>query len=51
VVVGVYDEGRRLRVLSEAGEELEFILSPANAKFVSAQGSGGVRLELLKDSP
>lgn len=49
VVVGVYEAGRRLRVLGEAGEELEFVLSQATAKFISAEGSGRERLELLKD--
>jgi hypothetical protein len=47
VVVAVNDEGRRLEVRGEGGEVLEFVLSRATAKFVSAGGVHGQRLELL----
>lgn len=46
-VIGVHDEGRRLHVRCEGGEELEFALSPATARFVLAGSSHGARLELL----
>jgi hypothetical protein len=47
VVVAVHDEGRRLEVRGEGGEVLEFVLSPATARFVAAGGGQGPRLELL----
>jgi hypothetical protein len=47
VVVVVRDEGRRLEVRCEGGEQLEFALSPATARFVAAGSSHGARLELL----
>jgi hypothetical protein len=47
VVVAVGDDGRRLRVRAAGGEELEFVLSPATARFVHAGGAHGPRLELL----
>jgi hypothetical protein len=47
VVLAVHDAGRRLEVRDEAGEVLEFVLSPATARFVSAGGVHGPRLELL----
>jgi hypothetical protein len=47
VVLSVQEQGRRLRVRAERGEELEFVLSPATARFVFAGGSAGPRLELL----
>jgi hypothetical protein len=47
IVVGVHDEGRRLEVRCEAGEVVEFALSPASARFVLAGSSHGARLELL----
>jgi len=46
-VVAVLDEGRRLRVRGEGGSVLEFVLSPATARFVSATSAQGPRLELL----
>ena len=59
-VVAVEDEGRRLRVRTltgttndgrqaegSDGELYEFVLSPANARFVSAGDAHGPRLELL----
>jgi hypothetical protein len=47
IVVGISEDGRRLSVRCESGELLEFVLSPATARFVSADGSQGPRLELL----
>jgi hypothetical protein len=46
-VLAVDDDGRRLAVRVQSGEELEFVLSPATARFVSADGAYGPRLELL----
>ena len=46
-VVSVREHGRRLDVSCEGGEVLEFVLSPATARFVFAGGSHGPRLELL----
>jgi hypothetical protein len=46
-VVAVHDEGRRLEVRGESGTLLEFVLSPATARFVAAGAAGGPRLELL----
>jgi hypothetical protein len=46
-VVAVEDEGRHLRVRGEDGERYEFVLSPANARFLSADDAHGPRLELL----
>jgi hypothetical protein len=48
-VIAVSDEGRHLRVRGELGETLEFILSPATARFVAAGVAHGPRLELLGD--
>jgi hypothetical protein len=45
-VVVVGEEGRRLRVRSADGELHEFVLSPANARFVSVDSAHGPRLEL-----
>jgi hypothetical protein len=47
VVQRVQDEGRRLLVRTDDGELFEFVLSPATARFVSASGPHGPRLELL----
>ncbi len=44
-VVAIHDEGRRLEVRAEGGELLTFVLSPASARFLAANGSE--RLELL----
>jgi hypothetical protein len=49
-VIAVFEEGRRLRVQGETGETLEFVLSPATARFVAAGVSHGPRLELLGES-
>jgi hypothetical protein len=46
-VVAVEDDGRLLRVRCHDGEELEFVLNPASARFVSADSASGPRLELL----
>ncbi|HEV2998568.1 MAG TPA: hypothetical protein VGX16_05630 [Solirubrobacteraceae bacterium] len=46
-VLAVHEEGRRIQVRSEAGETLEFLLSPATARFVAAGLPHGPRLELL----
>jgi hypothetical protein len=46
-VLAVHDEGRRVEVRGEGGELLEFVLSPATARFVSAGSAHGPRLELL----
>jgi hypothetical protein len=47
VVVAVGEQGRRLEVRGESGEVLAFVLSPATARFVSADRNHGPRLELL----
>jgi hypothetical protein len=49
-IVGVSEEGRRVSVRGESGETLEFILSPATARFVAAGLAHGPRLELLGDA-
>jgi hypothetical protein len=46
-VTAVHDDGRRLEVRLQGGEVVEFVLSPATARFVAATGPGGPRLELL----
>jgi hypothetical protein len=46
-VVAVHDDGRRVTVRGEDGELHEFVLSPANARFVSAGDAHGPRLELV----
>ena len=48
-MLAVHEEGRRLQVRGESGEVLEFVLSPASARFVAAGGTHGPRLELLGD--
>jgi hypothetical protein len=48
-VLAVHERGRRLEVRGEDGERLEFVLSPASARFVSASSPHGPRLELLGD--
>jgi hypothetical protein len=47
VVLSVLEDGRRLEVRGESGELFEFVLSPATARFVSAERAHGPRLELL----
>ncbi len=49
IVLAVHEDGRRLDVRNEAGDVLEFVLSPATARFVSAGGVHGPRLELRGD--
>jgi hypothetical protein len=49
-VLAVHEQGRRLKVGDAAGEELEFVLSPATARFRSGEDAHGPRLELL-DGP
>ncbi len=49
-VIAVREQGRRLDVRAEGGEVLEFVLSPATARFVSAGSAQGPRLELLTDA-
>lgn len=49
VVVAVREQGRRLEVRCDGGELLEFVLSPATARFVSAASAHGPRLELVVD--
>jgi hypothetical protein len=46
-VLAVLDEGRRLQVRGHGGQELEFVLNPATARFVAAGVANGPRLELL----
>jgi hypothetical protein len=46
-VVAVHDNGRRVTVRGEGDEIYEFVLSPANARFVSVEDAHGPRLELL----
>jgi hypothetical protein len=45
-VIAVREQGRRVEVRAEGGEVLEFVLSPATARFVSAGSAHGPRLEL-----
>lgn len=47
VVLALHDAGRRLEVKGESGEVYEFVLNPANARFVWAGSAQGPRLELL----
>jgi hypothetical protein len=46
-VLAVHEQGRRLEVGDAAGEVLEFVLSPATARFRSPDSAHGPRLELL----
>jgi hypothetical protein len=46
-VLAVFDDGRRVSVRGASGEVLEFVLSPATARFVHADGAHGPRLELI----
>jgi hypothetical protein len=50
VVLAVEEGGRRVQVRGEGGQLLEFILSPATARFVAAGATQGPRLELLGDA-
>lgn len=49
-MLAVHEEGRRLTVRGEGGEVLEFVLSPATARFVAAGSPHGPRLELLGEA-
>jgi hypothetical protein len=49
-VLAVREEGRELDVRGAGGETLRFVLSPASARFVSADGVHGPRLELLESA-
>jgi hypothetical protein len=46
-IIAVHDDGSRLGVQGDDGELYEFVLSPANARFVSAGDAHGPRLELI----
>ena len=46
-VLAVHEQGRRLEVGDAAGEVLQFVLSPATARFRSGDSAHGPRLELL----
>ncbi|HEV7163567.1 MAG TPA: hypothetical protein VGN25_09955 [Solirubrobacteraceae bacterium] len=46
-IVAVHNDGRRLEIRCAGGELLDFELSPATARFVSAASAQGPRLELL----
>jgi hypothetical protein len=48
-VISLCEDGRRVEVRCASGETLAFVLSPATARFVSADGAHGPRLELLAD--
>jgi hypothetical protein len=50
-VLAVHEAGRRLQVRGEGGEVLEFVLSPATARFVFAGSAHGPRLELIDGPP
>jgi hypothetical protein len=50
IVLAVHEHGRSLQVRGEGGEVLEFVLSPATARFVSARSAHGPRLELIGDA-
>ena len=47
LVTAVAEEGRRLVVRAEGGEEFEFLLNAATARFIAAGSAQGARLELL----
>jgi hypothetical protein len=49
-VLAVHEQGRRLEVGDASGEVLEFVLSPATARFRSGDSAHGPRLELF-DGP
>jgi hypothetical protein len=49
VVTAVHDQGRRLEVHAEGGEDLAFELNGATARFIAAGSGQGARLELLGD--
>jgi hypothetical protein len=49
-VLAVREQGRRLQVRGEGGDVLEFVLSPATARFIQAGSAQGPRLELSEGS-
>ncbi len=48
VVTAVHDDGRRLEVHAEGGEDFSFELNGATARFIAAGSGQGARLELLE---
>ncbi len=48
-VLAIHEDGRRLDVGCAGGQVLAFVLSPATARFVSADGAQGPRLELTAE--
>jgi len=46
-VTTVRDDGRSLEVRLGGGEQIQFTLSPATARFLAGGRHGGARLELL----
>jgi hypothetical protein len=46
-VTGVHEQGRRLVVTSASGEQVEFVLNRATARFVSVDSARRARLHLL----
>jgi hypothetical protein len=46
VIVAVHEQGRRLIVRGDDGQQLEFVLSRSSARYVSAAGAHGPRLQL-----
>lgn len=48
-ILAVRDDGRSVSVSGEGDELYEFVLNPANARFVSVESAHGPRLELLGD--
>ena len=50
LVTAVAEEGRRLQVQAESGEDFEFLLNAATARFIAAGSAQGARLELLGEA-
>ena len=50
LITAVSEEGRRLRVHAEGGEDFEFLLNAASARFIAAGSAQGARLELLGEA-
>jgi hypothetical protein len=49
VIVAVHEQGRRLVVRGDEGEELEFVLNRSSARYLSAAGVHGPRLALSSE--
>jgi hypothetical protein len=49
VVARIGGQGRELGVMTEDGDELEFVLDPATAGFTLAGGQTQARLNFLED--